>query len=145
MANSIREQIIQAAITAIDAAVVGITVYRSREAALAAAQLPAVVISPFNDSPSERGTSLCWLDWTFTLAVDILAGDALDATADPTLCLVHAAIMGQNRTLGLSAVHDVMPSLVEFSASNREQPVGLVRCAYVIRYRTSHNDLTTAP
>lgn len=145
MSSSVREAIIQAAVTAIQTAGVGATVYRSREAALATEQLPAVIVSPFNDSPSARETSLCWLDWTFTLAVDILTGDDLDATADPILCRVHAAIMGQSRTLGLSAVHDIKPSLVEFSASNREQPVGLVRCAYVVHYRTRHNDLTTSP
>jgi hypothetical protein len=145
MADSVREQIIQAAVIAIDAAVSTATVYRSREAALATDQLPAVVVAPLNDTPSERATSLCWLDWAFQLAVDVVTGDELDKAADPILQAAHAALMGGTRDLGLAAVHEIMPGPVSFSASNREQPVGLVRAVFTISYRTKHGDLTVAP
>jgi hypothetical protein len=145
MADSVREQVIAAAVTAIDTAVSAAAVYRSREAALATDQLPAVVVSPLNDTPSDRATSLCWLDWTFSLAVDVVTGDEMDKAADPILQLIHAALMGGTRDLGLAAVHEIMPGPVTFSAANREQPVGLVRAIYTISYRTRHADLTVAP
>jgi hypothetical protein len=146
MVASIREEVILAAqATITQTAPAGVTVYRSREAALAVGQLPAVVISPLTDVPSERGSSLCWLNWTLSLAVDVVTGDALDAAADPILQLVHAALMDGDRALGVTAVHDIIPGPVEFAAANKEQPVGLVRAVYVIQYRTKHADLTESP
>jgi hypothetical protein len=146
MATSIREQIILAAVARITAdAPPGVVVYRSREAALAVGQLPAVVMAPLRDIPSESSTSLCWLSWTFTLAVDVVTGEGLDTAADPIIQAIHGAMMATDRTLGLSAVHDVTPGPVEFSASNREQPAGLARVSYEIKYRTRHADITVAP
>jgi hypothetical protein len=145
MAASIRETIILAAKARIEAEVSGIIVYRSREAALSTSQLPAIVLSPVTDTPVASNSSLCWLNWTLDLAVDVITGEGLDSSADIVVQEVHAAMVGTNRTLGLAAVSDVVPGPVVFVASNREQPVGVVRCSFDIKYRTRHGDLTAAP
>lgn len=147
MADSIREQVIAAAVTAIDTAITGATVYRSRASALAANQLPAVVVSPVQDAPSDRDTSLCWLSWDLELTVDVVvATDPPDQAADALVQLAHAAMMGGDRDLGVAGVTDVAPSRpTEFMADNSGTITGVTRSYFAIRYRTQHADLTVAP
>ena len=61
MASSIRELILQQIVSLVDAATTT-PVYRSRDAALASSQLPAIVITPIQDSPADERGSICWLD-----------------------------------------------------------------------------------
>lgn len=145
MADSIREQIIAAAVTAIDTAT-STPVYRTRTAALAADQLPAVVVSPLRDNPSDRDGSSCWTDWDLTLAVDVVvAGDPPDKEADALVQLAHAALMAEPRTLGISGVTDVAVVGVEFMADPSGAVTGVTRSTYSIRYRTAPADLAVAP
>lgn len=142
---SIRETIIAAAVTAIDAAVTP-AVYRSRTAALTAGQLPAVVVSPLRDTPSDTDSSLCWLNWEMEIAVDVVvAADPPDQAADALVQAAHGALMAGTRTLGINAVTDVGVGNVEFMAEAGGTISGITRCLFLIRYRTQHANLAVAP
>lgn len=144
--TTIRETIIAAAVTAIETAVAPVTVYRSRSEALRPGQLPAVVVRPLSDTPSERDGSLCWLSWELILAVDVIVGqDPPDQIADPMVEDIHAAIMAGDQSLGISGVTDVTARPVEFAAENQGDVTGMTRLLYGIRYRTRYADLTVAP
>jgi hypothetical protein len=145
MTASIREQAIAAAVALIDAATTT-PVYRSRAAAFATAQLPAIVVSPTRDTPSDRDTSLCWQSWDLQLAVDVVvATEPPDQAADPLVQSVHAAMMGGSRDLGVDGITDVAPISTEFMVENSGTITGVTRMVYAVRYRTRHADLTIGP
>lgn len=145
MADSIREQIIAAAFSLIDAATTT-TVYRSRVAALSSGQLPAIVVSPIRDTPGDREGALCWTDWELTLAVDVVvAADPPELAADQLTQLAHAALMAEPRTLGIGAVTDINPTDVEFMQEPSGTVTGVTRSTYSVSYRTKQADLTVAP
>lgn len=143
MANSIRETIIQAAVTAIDAAT-DADVHRSRVEAFRPEQLPAVVVMPITDQPQGQvGRGFCHFDWNLRLAVDVLvAGGESDAVADPIVQKVHSAMLASGRDLGVNGVLTVRPEQVTWDMANRGESVGVVRCAYSIEYRTAIADLS---
>lgn len=144
-ASLIRELVIAAAVAAVDA-VTSTVVHRSRTAAFAADQLPAIVISPLRDAPSESATSVEWMAWDLTLAVDVVvAADPPDQAADQMVQLAHAALMAEPNTLGVAGVTDIAPSGVEFMADPSGAVTGVTRSIYSIRYRTAAANLTVAP
>ena len=143
MTASIRETIIAAAVAAVDAAT-AVTVYRSRAALLSVGQLPAIVISPVRDTPAERDGSLCWQSWDLELSVDVVvAAEPPDQVADPLVQLIHAALMGGARNLGIDAVTDIAPLSSSFMAADQGGATGFTRCPFIVRYRTRQDDLAS--
>lgn len=145
------ELILQHIETIITRAVV-IPVYRSRDAALSEGQLPAIVILPLLDVPTETNASICWLDWRLSVAIDILVGDGKDAAAHPYRAAVHSAIMADRDFGPVPGVMDVRPVTVQYQMDNRvrivsrgESDIAFVRCPFDIEYRTRHDDLTVTP
>ena len=142
--NPICELIIQHIQAIIDAAVV-IPVHRSRDAALAVNQLPSIIITPTQDTPSENNGSICWLNWEMVVAVDILVGEGQDSAAHPYRAAVHATMMDDRDFTGVSGVTDVFPLPVEYQMNNRVADIAYVRCPFLVKYRTKYDDLTIAP
>jgi len=134
-------------LVAIRAALTGTTgvsdrIYRSRVEPLARGESPAIVVEPISDS-AEQNTSLPKLDWSLTVRVAIIVRGAIpDQLADPIVEDAHSKIMA-DLTLGGYAI-DVQPVSVDFQMQDADQPAGVVLLDYLVRYRTSVDDLTTS-
>jgi hypothetical protein len=143
MADAICELIVTEAVDAITAAT-AVRVYRSRDAALAVGQYPAVVIVPVQDDPEETTGTVCYIDWQMLLAADVIVGEGMDTAAHPIRAQIHAAMMDSSTVFAVPGVTDIEPSLVQYQLNNRVADVAHVRCPFKIRYRTRHDDLTVA-
>lgn len=144
MADAVPELILQH-LEMIVSAAVAIPVYRSRDAALAERQLPAIVMLPLDDVPSEDSGSVCWLNWEFSVAFDVVVGDGKDSAAHPYRAAIHNAVMSDRELTGAPGVTDVALRPVTYQMDSRVTELAFVRVAFVIRYRTRHDDLTVAP
>ena len=117
------------------------TVYRSRVTPLARGESPAVIVEPVRNDV-EQNTSLPTLDHSMQVRVAVIVrGEIPDQLADPIIAAAHSAIMA-DLTLGGLAI-DVQPGETEFTMQDADQPVGVIFCIYIIRYRTSVGDLST--
>jgi hypothetical protein len=144
MADSVVELITREVLTRVDAAT-AVPVYRSRDAALAENQLPSIIVVPVSDEPSEGNGSICWMNWTLVLAVDILVGEGKDTAGNLYRSAVYGAIMADRDLTGVPGVIDVTPGPVAYQFDGLGGSTAYVRCPFTIRYRTRHNDLTVAP
>ena len=137
-----REDILDAIKTAL-AGTTGVStrIYRSRTIPLAQrSELPALIIEWTGDS-AEQNTSLPTLDWSLNVRVSVLSsGDVPDEVADPTVVSMHAKMMA-DLTLGGEAI-DIQPSNVSFESIDGDQPIGVIGCEYIVRYRTQVDDLS---
>ena len=143
--TTIREQILAAAVTAIETAVAPVTVYRSRSEAFRPGQLPAVVLRPESDVPGDRDSTLCWCPWSLTMVVDVVVAAAPPCqVADPIVEDVHAALMAAE-DLGLPQFGvDISPGACEWSDEHQGELVGMTRCRWVVRYRTAWDSLASS-
>ena len=134
MADSIREQILQAAAALIASEVTPVPVYRSRVDAFSRRQASAVVIEPGFDRLTQE-LSQCKLDWEFSLSIAIYTrGQVPDQLADPIVQKVHEALMVE-RTLGGLALH-VTPVSIDPQLEAGDEPSGWIQMVYAVRYRT---------
>jgi hypothetical protein len=109
---------------------------------LARQESPAIVIEPLNDS-ADQNTSLPTLDWSLTVRVAVIVrGIVPDQLADPIICDMHSRIMA-DLTLGGVAI-DVQPIGTDFEMMEADQPAGVISSNYLVRYRTSVDDLSAA-
>jgi len=138
-----RESILTAVRTALTGTTqVGSRIYRSRVEPISRGESPAIVVEPVSDS-AEQNTSLPKLDWSLTVRVAIIVRGAIpDQLADPIVEDAHSKIMA-DLTLGGYAI-DVQPVSVDFQLQEADQPAGVVLLDYLVRYRTSVDDLTTS-
>lgn len=132
------------------AALVDVPVFRSRAEAFRAEQLPAVVVMPISDQPQlDVGRGIHYTSWSLTVAVEVLLiggvptlGIPPDQLADGTVQLIHAAMMSNGRDLDVTGVLAVNPGLTQWEVVNSGDLAGLVRCQYVVDYRTLTGDLS---
>lgn len=143
MAVPICERILQRLAEVVQNAVVS-PVYRSRDAALASSQLPAVIITPLSDDPAEEGGTICWLDWTLTVAVDVVVGAGLDAVAHEIRAEAHAAVMADRDLAPVPGVIDVVPGRTLYQLTNVGGEHAFLRCLFLVAYRTRYDDLAVA-
>ena len=138
-----RETILAAVRTALTGTTgVSTRIYRSRVEPMARAESPAIVVEPLNDT-AQQNTSLPTLDWSLTVRVAVIVRGAIpDQLADPIVESLHAKLMA-DLTLGGVAI-DVQPQGVNFEMVEADQPVGVISCDYLIRYRTSVTNLATS-
>lgn len=141
MAASIREQILQAIKTTLDATSgVNGRVYRSRVEPIARQESPAIVVEPAQDVPAQN-TALPTLDWSLLVRVGVITrGLAPDMLADPIVVSMHSLLMA-DLTLGGLAI-DIQPGAVSFQMIEADQPAGVVVCDYLVRYRTTVENLS---
>ena len=135
-----REQILSAVRTALTGTTgVGTRIYRSRVEPMARAESPAIVIEPVNDT-AEQNTSLPTLDWSLAVRISVIVRGLIpDQQADPIVADLHSKLM-TDLTLGGVAM-DIRPQSVNFELVEADQPVGIISCDYLIRYRTSAENL----
>lgn len=121
---------------------VGTRIYRSRVTGLQRQESPAIVVEPISDT-AEQNTALPTLDWSLTVRVAVIVrGEVPDQQADATVESLHSKLMS-DLTLGGYAI-DIQPQSVSFDLLDADQPAGVISCDYLIRYRTTVADLTTA-
>ncbi len=144
MPNSIREQILQAAVSRIAAnlAPLGAEVHRSPTVALTREQAPAVVVFPESDEVIDRPNDR--VERELVIRVVALARAvppaAPETEADALLVAAHAALMddpGLNR-LALA----VLEIDCEWEVEDADSVVATIPARYAIRYRTRAHDLT---
>jgi len=121
---------------------VGTRIYRSRVEPIAREESPAIVVEPLNDTASQN-TSLPTLDWAMTVRVTVIVRGAIpDQQADPIVESLHGKLMA-DLTLGGYSM-DIQPQSVNWQLIEADQPVGVVMCDYLVRYRTSISNLASA-
>jgi len=114
-------------------------IYRSRVEPMARQESPAIVVEPLKDK-AEQNTSLPTLDWSLLVRVAVvIRANVPDQAADPVVESLHAKLMA-DLTLGGLAM-DIQPIQVEFQAIEADVPAGVVMCDYLVRYRTSVDNL----
>jgi hypothetical protein len=116
----------------------GVTgVYRSRQDSADRGEAPLVVITPGDDPAVE--VSVCKLDHTMTLQVEVFAVGAIpDQAADPVCCDVHRRLMADPRLGGLCNGLTYLgwtPAMEQGDAGS-----GWFLMRYRARYRTSVAD-----
>jgi hypothetical protein len=144
MALLVVEQIIRR-VESVVVTAASVPVYRSRDAALTTDQLPCIVITPLQDAPAEDGGTVCWIDWTLTLAVDVVVGAGVDSAAHPIRGEVHGAIMADRELKPTPGVMDVKVGPTQYRMQNTGGEHAFLRSLFTISYRTRHDDLTVAP
>ena len=138
---SIRENIIEALVTAATPVVTG-GVYRSREAAIARSEGPALVIRPQDEKVETRGQRVALRDLVVQFEV-IVRGQIPDQDADPIVEALHAAITADPTLGGIIAwiFEEETKWDFEIADMNAVSVTILYRC----RYLTAANSLSSQP
>ncbi len=144
MPNSIREQILQAAVDRI-ASVVGALsaeVHRSPTVALTREQAPAVVLFPESDEVTDRPNDRVERQLVVRL-VSLARGKTPtppETEADALLVAAHAALMGETTLGGLAL--GIVEIDCEWEVEDADATAVAIPARYAIRYRTLQHDLT---
>lgn len=113
-------------------------VYRDRWEALARTELPAIVIEPQSES-DDILTTRETLTTTLNVSIDVLiSGAPLSTLADPIRVDLHSRLMADATLQAL--VISIYPTGRAWDAVSGE--IGVVRCSYAVRYRTSLTSLS---
>jgi len=140
MADTKRELILARIKTNLDSAT-GATVYRSRVEPLARGEVPAVIVEPVNDQPSEAFYTK--LQWTLRVRVTVLVRAGVpDDVSDTYTQQVHNLIMSDSTVNGYAL--DIDPDRVDFSLYEADVPLGVISMDYLIKYRSDRTDLTSS-
>ena len=141
MADTRRELILARLKTNLDA-ISGATVYRSRVEPLARGETPAIIIEPDSDQPTDTNF-YDKLDWTMRVRISTIVRAALpDDVSDTYTQAVHLKLMA-DQTINSYAL-DLTPDRTDFSLVEADIPLGIISQDFVIRYRTSRTNLTSA-
>jgi hypothetical protein len=112
-------------------------VFRDRWEALARNEMPAIVVEP--QSESDEVPDVGPVNTDLVVSVDVLiSGAPLSTLADPIRVDAHARLMAATFT-GLGVIH-IYPTGRQWDAVSGE--IGVLRCSYAVRYRSSLSDLT---
>lgn len=135
-----REQILGRIVTALaGTSLVSTRIYRSRLEPFARSEFPAIVVEPTNDTADQ--TTLNTLDWQLGVRISIFVRGAVpDSVADPIVADVHSKIMGDTTLNGYAI--DILPTAVAFDLVEGDQPIGVISCDFVVRYRTNLNSVS---
>ena len=141
MADTRREQILARMKTNLDSAA-GATVYRSRVEPLARGEVPAIIIEPVNDQPTDTNF-FDKLDWTMRVRVTtFVRADEPDDSSDTYTQQVHSLLMA-DQTCGGKAL-DLTPDRKDFNIYEADVPLGVISQDFLVRYRSSRTDLASA-
>ena len=135
-----RESILARIKTNLDA-IDDVSVYRVRTTPLARGEVPAIVLEPISDDPTEEVYSKT--TWTLRIRVSVLVrANAPDNSADAVVEEVHAKIMADPTCNNLAL--DTEADTTNFSFFDADVPLGVVAMDYLVKYRTERQDLTSA-
>lgn len=144
--TSKREQILAAMATAL-AGTSGVStrIWRSRAEAISRNESPALLIEPATettiDPEGTGGVSFCRLDWRLVVRIGVITrGPIPDQLADPILLDIHQRLMTDTNLAAL--IMSIYPSSCEWQAADGDGTAGVAICNWLIRYRTSVNDIT---
>ena len=140
MADTRRELILARIKTDLDA-ISGATVYRSRVEPLARGEVPAVIVEPVSDQPTDTNF-YDKLDWVLRVRVTTLVRAGVpDDVSDTYTQQVHALLMADQTLNGYAL--DMTPDRTEISLFEADVPLGVIAQDFLIRYRTSRANLTS--
>ena len=141
MADTRRELILSRIKSNLDA-ITGATVYRSRVEPLARGEVPAVIVEPVNDQPTDTNF-FDKIDWSMRVRVTTLVRAALpDDLSDTYSQQVHSLLMADQTVNGYAL--DLTPDRTDFELYEADVPLGVITQDFLVRYRTSRTDLTLA-
>jgi hypothetical protein len=113
-------------------------VFRDRWEAVARNEMPAIVIEPQSEDDDVLTTTET-LTTTLRVNVDVLiSGAPLSTLADPVRVSAHALLLADATLRGL--IISIYPTGRQWDAVSGE--IGVLRCSYAVRYRTSLGSLT---
>lgn len=140
--TSIREQILDAVKTALDAtAGVSGRVYRSRTNPITRTNLPCIVITPVAEQLVDE--SVPRATWRLTFRITYIGrGSDPDGALDPVICSAHALLMA-DRTLGNKA-QDIAPVQSTWSFAEGDGANCVVSADYVAQYQSNPSDMESA-
>jgi len=140
MADTKRELILTRIKSNLDA-ISGATVYRSRVEPLARGEVPAVIVEPVNDQPTDTNF-FDKLDWSMRVRVTTLVRATLpDDSSDTYSQQVHSLLMADQTVNGYAL--DLTPDRTDFELYEADVPLGVISQDFLVRYRTSRTDLTS--
>ncbi len=141
MADTRRELILARLKTNLDA-ISGATIYRSRVEPLSRSEAPAIIIEPISDQPTDTNF-YDKLDWTMRVRVSTIVRAALpDDESDTYTQAVHLKLMA-DQTVNSYAL-DLTPDRTDFNLIEADLPLGIISQDFIVRYRTSRTNLTSA-
>lgn len=141
MADTRREQILARMKSNLDSAT-GATVYRSRVEPLARGEVPAIIIEPVNDQPNDTNF-FDVLDWTMRVRITtFVRADVPDDSSDTYTQQVHSLLMADQTCDGKAL--DLTPDRTDFNMYEADVPLGVISQDFLVRYRSSRTDLTSA-
>ena len=141
MADTRRELILARMKTNLDSAT-GATVYRSRVEPLARGEVPAIIIEPVNDQPTDTNF-FDKLDWTMRVRITtFVRADLPDDSSDTYTQQVHSLLMADQTCDGKAL--DLTPDRTDFNMYEADVPLGVISQDFLVRYRSSRTDLTSA-
>jgi|TARA_X000001382_G_scaffold103633_1_gene78553 hypothetical protein len=141
MSDTRRELILSRIKSNLDA-ISGATVYRSRVEPLARGEVPAIVVEPVNDQPNDTNF-YDQIDWSMRVRVTTLVRAAVpDDSSDTYSQQVHSLLMADQTVNGYAL--DLTPDRTDFELYEADVPLGVVTQDFIVRYRTSRTDLTSA-
>jgi len=140
--NTHRETILAAVIAKLTAANVAAgRIFRSRSNALAAAELPAIVLRAGNESVDNDGRTISVRHFDIELEI-VVRGEPADQLADPIIAAASAAILA-DQSLGNTIYRIVESSIGAPELADGNGTTGLVRVTYTATYATRSNENTT--
>jgi|GEM_PF-595735 len=140
--NTHRETILQNVLIALGGAnVAGGRIFRSRSNALAANELPAIVLKAGNESIDNSQRTICVRNFDVELEI-VVRGEPADQLADPVVAAASAAILA-DQSLGNTVYRVVESSIGAPELADGNGTTGLVRVTYTATYATRLNDNTT--
>ena len=141
MSDTRRELILSRIKSNLDA-ISGATVYRSRVEPLARGEVPAIVVEPVNDQPNDTNF-YDQIDWSMRVRVTTLVRAAVpDDSSDTYSQQVHSLLMADQTVNGYAL--SLTPDRTDFELYEADVPLGVVTQDFIVRYRTSRTDLTSA-
>jgi hypothetical protein len=141
MADTRRELILARIKSNLDS-ITGATVYRSRVEPLARGEVPAIIVEPVNDQPIDTNF-YDKLDWTMRVRITTLVRAAVpDDDSDTYTQQVHQKLMADQTVNGYAL--DLTPDRTDFNLYEADVPLGIISQDYLVRYRTSRTNLTSA-
>ena len=127
------------------ATLVSSRVYTTRVYPLTEANLPAITVYTGSEVSSRLNMGLNDLNRSLTVDVDIYvrATSTFDDDVDAIAVQVEEAIAGDFTVNGLAKEAVLTGTDIQFSG-DAEQPVGIAKLTYSVRYITALNDVETA-
>lgn len=140
--NTHRETILQNVLIALGGAnVAGGRIFRSRSNALAANELPAIVLRAGNEAVDNSQRTISVRNFDVELEI-VVRGEPADQLADPVIAAASAAILA-DQSLGNTVYRVVESSIGAPELADGNGTTGLVRVTYTATYATRLNDNTT--